>query len=72
MGKKYRKTYGESLPNISPHILRHTFCTRLANRNMNPKSLQYIMGHSNINITLNLYTHVSIEYVKAEMATLLA
>lgn len=72
IGKKYRKTVGESLPNISPHILRHTFCTRLANRNMNPKNLQYIMGHSNINITLNLYTHVSIEYVKAEMVNLMA
>ena len=39
---------------------------------MNPKSLQYIMGNSNINITLNLYTHVSIEYVKVEMTTLMS
>lgn len=71
LGKKCRKIRGESLPNITPHILRHTFCTRLANRNMNPKSLQYIMGHSNINITLNLYTHASLEYVKAEMGSLM-
>ena len=72
LGKKIKKIHGDVLPKITPHILRHTFCTRLANRNMNPKSLQYIMGHSNINITLNLYTHVSIEYVKVEMTTLMS
>ncbi|MFR8568954.1 MAG: tyrosine-type recombinase/integrase, partial [Longicatena caecimuris] len=55
-----------------PHILRHTFCTRLANKNMNPKSLQYIMGHSNINITLNLYAHASIDGVKTELLRLIA
>lgn len=63
MRRKYKKIYGESLPNITPHILRHTFCTRLANRNMNPKSLQYIMGHSNINITLNLYAQIGRAHV---------
>ena len=36
--KKYNKSHEDSLPKITPHILRHTFCTRLANRNMNPKS----------------------------------
>ena len=61
----------DALPNITPHILRHTFCTRLANKNMNPKSLQYIMGHSNINITLNLYAHASLDGVKAEMVNLI-
>ena len=40
----------------------HTFCTRLANAGMNPKALQYVMGHSNITITLNpvSYTHLYI------------
>lgn len=46
--RKYNKSHEDKLPNITPHILRHTFCTRLANRNMNPKSLQYIMGHSDV------------------------
>lgn len=69
--KKYNKTHKEALPNITPHILRHTFCTRLANKNMNPKSLQYIMGHSNINITLNLYVHTTLEDVKTEMTRLI-
>lgn len=70
--KKYNKSHEDALPNITPHILRHTFCTRLANKNMNPKSLQYIMGHSNINITLNLYAHASLDGVKAEMVSLIA
>ncbi len=70
--KKYNKHHEDTLPNVTPHILRHTFCTRLANKNMNPKSLQYIMGHSNINITLNLYAHASIDGVKTEMLRLIA
>ena len=70
--KKYNKCHEDSLPKITPHILRHTFCTRLANRNMNPKSLQYIMGHSNISITLNLYAHASMENVKAELRSMIA
>ena len=57
--RKYNKQHKpeEALPNITPHTLRHTFCTRLANAGMNPKALQYIMGHSNITMTLNYYAH---------------
>lgn len=68
--KKYNKTNEDELPYFSPHVLRHTFCTRLANRNMNPKNLQYIMGHSSIEITLNLYAHVTIDGIQAEMERL--
>lgn len=71
--KKYNKTHeGEPLPHIAPHMLRHTFCSRMANRNMSPKALQYIMGHADISITLNLYTHVTMDGIKAEMARLTA
>ena len=55
-----------------PHILRHTFCTRLAQKNMNPKNLQYIMGHSSIMITLNLYAHASQTGANMEMRSLIA
>ena len=53
--RKYNKHHkpDEALPNITPHTMRHTFCTRLAQAGMNPKDLQYIMGHSNITMTLN-------------------
>ncbi|WP_270629813.1 site-specific integrase, partial [[Clostridium] innocuum] len=41
MVKKYNKHHKDNpLPHITPHTLRHTFCTRLASKNMNPKDLQ--------------------------------
>lgn len=67
--KKYKKQHPESpLPPISPHVLRHTFCTNQAEAGMNPKALQYIMGHSSLDITWNVYTHANSRYAKEEMA----
>ena len=57
---------------MTPHTLRHTFCTTLANAGMNPKALQYIMGHSNINMTLNYYAHTTSETSITEMKRLIA
>ena len=65
--KKYNKKHEEKLPYISPHTLRHTFCTRLADAGMNPKALQYIMGHSNISMTLDYYAHASFDSARSEM-----
>ena len=63
--KKYRKLHPDKpLPTITPHVLRHTFCTNMSNSGMDPKSLQYLMGHSDVSITMNVYTHTS--YAKAE------
>lgn len=69
---KYNSKHEEQLPRITPHVMRHTFCTRLANAGMNPKALQYVMGHSNITITLNLYAHASLETVKSELQRFVA
>lgn len=69
---KYNSKHEEQLPKITPHVMRHTFCTRLANAGMNPKALQYVMGHSNITITLNLYAHASLETVKSELQRFVA
>lgn len=56
--EKHAKKYGPILPeNMTPHTMRHTFCTRMALAGMNPKSLQYIMGHADIKITMNYYAH---------------
>lgn len=44
------------LPQISAHILRHTFCTRMCENDVNIKVLQDIMGHRNIRTTLEVYT----------------
>lgn len=70
--KKYNKEHDVPLPNITPHTLRHTFCTRLAQKNMNPKNLQYIMGHSSITITLDLYAHASETGANKEMRSMIA
>jgi len=39
---------------------------------MNPKALQYIMGHSNITMTLNYYAHATFDSAKAEMLRIAA
>lgn len=69
--KKYRRTHEEPLPTITPHVLRHTFCTNLANKGMDIKSLQYLMGHSDAAITMNVYTHASYARAKESMQTVL-
>ena len=60
----------ELLPHISPHILRHTFCTRCAESGMDVKVLQTIMGHSNIAVTMEVYNHVDEVRVQSEMKKL--
>ena len=49
------------MPKVTPHVCRHTFCSNMAKSGMNPKTLQKIMGHSDIGVTLNTYTHVGFE-----------
>ena len=70
--KKYNKSHEMALPHITPHTLRHTFCTRLAHKNMNPKNLQYIMGHASIMMTLDLYAHASEAGANEEMRRMIA
>jgi site-specific recombinase XerD len=55
------------MPKVTPHVARHTFCSNMAKSGMNPKSLQYIMGHSEIGVTLNTYTHLGYEDAEEEM-----
>jgi len=63
---KYNKIYKVQLPKITPHVCRHTFCSNMAKSGMNPKTLQYIMGHSDIGITLDTYTHIKFDDAKVE------
>lgn len=58
---------GEKLPHISAHNLRHTGCTRMAESGMDPKVLQYVMGHSKISVTMEVYNHISAERNRIEM-----
>ena len=54
--KEYRKA--ELLPKFSAHVMRHTACTRMAECRMDVKVLQYIMGHANIDVTMEVYNHI--------------
>ena len=63
---KYNSIYKVQLPKITPHVCRHTFCSNMARSGMSPKNLQYIMGHSDISVTLNTYTHLTFDDAKAE------
>lgn len=65
--EKYNKIYRIQMPKVTPHVCRHTFCSNMAKSGMNPKTLQYIMGHSDISVTLNVYTHVQFNDAQAEL-----
>ena len=64
---RYNDIYRVQMPNITPHVCRHTYCSNMAKSGMNPKTLQYIMGHADISVTLNTYTHVNFEDAKQEL-----
>ncbi len=68
--EKYNGIYKIQMPKITPHVCRHTFCSNMAKSGMNPKTLQYIMGHSDIGVTLNTYTHLTFDDAKEEMERL--
>lgn len=55
------------IPRFSMHVLRHTFATRCIESGMKPKTLQMILGHSNIGITMNLYVHITDDEKKKEI-----
>ena len=63
---KYNKTYKQELPTITPHVRRHTFCSNCAIAGLSPKTLQLIMGHSSIEFTLNVYTHIEAGNIKEQ------
>ena len=70
--KKYKKLHPDKpLPHITPHVFRHTFCTNMANAGMEIKTLQYVMGHSDVGVTLNVYTHASYDRAAEQMAKIL-
>ena len=68
--EKYNGIYKIQMPKITPHVCRHTFCSNMAKSGMNPKTLQYIMGYSDIGVTLNTYTHLTFDDAKEEMERL--
>lgn len=67
MVQRYNDIYRIQIPNITPHVCRHTYCSNMAKSGMNPKTLQYLMGHSDIGVTLNTYTHLGLEDAEDEL-----
>ena len=70
MVNRYNAINKEQMPNITPHICRHTYCSNMAKAGMNPKTLQYLMGHSDITVTLDTYTHLGLEDAAEELKRL--
>lgn len=64
---RYNDIYRVQIPNITPHVCRHTYCSNMAKSGMNPKTLQYLMGHSDISVTMNVYTHISFDDAEEEL-----
>lgn len=56
---KYEKREPCLLPNMSSHILRHTFCTRMCEHEPNIKVVQEVMGHKNIQTTMDIYNEAT-------------
>ena len=67
MVNRYNDIYRVQMPDITPHVCRHTYCSNMARSGMNPKTLQYLMGHSDIGVTLNTYTHLGLEDAEDEL-----
>ena len=70
MGKRYNDIFRVQMPNITPYICRHTYCSNMTKFGMNPKTLQHLMRHSDISVTINTYTHLGFDDAKDEMVHL--
>lgn len=61
---------GINFKHFTPHCLRHTFATNCIEKGMRPKTLQKILGHNSLNMTMDLYCHVSDDALKEEMSAI--
>lgn len=52
--------------NFTPHTFRHTYATNLYYSGVDIKSAQYLLGHSTLDMTLKVYTHLDIERAQAD------
>ena len=64
--KKIRKEVPE-FEHFSPHAFRHSFATRAIENNIQPKSLQKLLGHGSLQMTMDLYCHVTDDTLYVEM-----
>lgn len=67
---RYNEASDLKIERCTPHVLRHTFCTKCVAAGMDVKSVQYLMGHSDASTTLNVYTDNVFENVVSNMEML--
>lgn len=60
----------ERFEHFTPHCLRHTFATNCIAKGMRPKTLQKLLGHNSLQMTMDLYCHVLDETLKEEMSAI--
>lgn len=60
----------ELLPHFSCHSLRHTFTTRLCEADVNPKTIMYLLGHSSIEVTMDIYADCTKEMAYKALDTI--
>ena len=71
MQNRFKSYVSESgIGDTNFHALRHTFATRCVEVGFEIKSLSEVLGHSNVNITLNRYVHSSFELKQSNMSKL--
>lgn len=64
---RYNSIFKVQMPKITPHICRNTYYSNQTKAGMNPKTLQYLRGHSDSGVTMNTYTHLGLDDARNEM-----
>lgn len=67
---RYNEVSDVQISRCTPHVLRHTFCTKCIASGMDVKTVQYLMGHSDVSTTLNVYSDHVFENVVSNMEML--
>lgn len=68
--KKFKEVAKEvGAPDVTFHSMRHAYASRLFENNVKDKTVQKLLGHSNISTTLNIYTHVQEEILRSAVNT---
>lgn len=65
--EKKNKDRDIQLPNISPHIFRHTTATRLAEAGVDIKTIQYLLGQKDLKVTIRVYNHTNLDRARREL-----